>query len=227
MIPCQHVMILRKTLILILFMACGFQSIPALAEPPSNVYAEIESVLSVPEHNCRVSTIERLVDMEGVEDALVQGLEGANGKRCAQLSILLGAVTDLEGLRRCLLSDQECVETGSLSLEIMALAFLERVLAATEQGVDDPFVMAVVDRLYEDPNWRTRYIAARLLSTVEMREKTKAFKALRQDKAWPVLAYTIPASVVDAEHIVAREPPDNRLPSVCEVAAQMLLWAAA
>ncbi len=218
----QHACVVICVFILIPLMACGLQAIPALAGSTSDICAEIESVLSAPEHKRCVRTLERLIEMEGVEDALVQALEGANGKRCTQLSILLVAVMDFEELRRCLLSDRECSESGSLSLEILALAFLERVLAATEQGVDDPFVMAVVDRLYQDPNWRTRYIASRLLSTVEMREDMKAFVALRQDNAWPVQAYTIPASVVDAEHIVACEPPDNRLPSVCEVAAQML-----
>ena len=208
---------------LALTLVCCLSLPEATGSPSADIREAIELALGPTDEEDRARAIARLVQMKGAGQELVHALLDVTGKRRAQLAILLGAVTDKDALPQWLLSDHPFVEAGCLEREILASAYLEKVLIAyavrarkvTPPGRSTPLlqeagdagVLAVVDRIYQDPNWRTRRIAARLLSTVQGSERTPAFQALRQDEAWPVRAHTAPAAVLEKEDIKERSSP--------------------
>ena len=189
---------------------CAFGSV-AFGTPVDEIGAAIEAALRPTDHKSRVRALERLVRIEGVDVELGSALLKAAGKRRVQLAILLGTATDIDALPAWILSDAPAVAPGSLSREILAFAFLEKTVEGAtvrdrqveprggrvKRGAREQRqrILAVVDGICQDPNWRTRSIAACLLSTIDAYQETPAFQMLRQDRAWPVRAHTAPVAV--------------------------------
>jgi hypothetical protein len=222
---------------LLLSAVCCSFGIAAFGAPVDEIGAAIETALRPTDDKRRVRALERLVRIEGVDVELGSALLKAAGKRRVQLAILLGTATDIDALPAWILSDDPAVAPGSLSREILASAFLEKILVGAtvcdrkveprggrvKRGAREQRqrILAVVDGICQDPNWRTRRVAARLLSTIDAYEETPAFQVLRQDRAWPVRAHTAPVAV--SEEPIKDGGRPTKLPmNACAEAARSL-----
>ncbi|MBT3194127.1 MAG: hypothetical protein HN341_16405 [Verrucomicrobia bacterium] len=193
---------------------CALVLASAPAEPITRLASDVGVALSAVNQKRRVRAIERVRNAEGSVRLLTRELREGSPLRRAKLAAILGCVADTVTLSGLLLQP-DLVAESSLAREVLATAFLEKLLAALEghapasdSAVEDQHVLAVVDACYTDPNWRIRQIAARLLRAIDSTNPTPAFIALAEDSAWPVQSHIVRTPVPSPEKLEVDAPQE-------------------
>jgi hypothetical protein len=191
-----------------LLVACCLLPAVTVANPVTDIVDTLQIAMNTTNRQVLMHAVVKLMHDEGSAKQVLSALRGASGKQRAKLAVLAGATLDMKALAELLTSTGGLVQEGSLERDILASAFLDRLLPVAD-GSDAPpmrpeerfaldghsprgtLALTVADVLCKDPNWRNRRIAARTLNSVKTDTMRPSHRVLLQDPAWPVREYAL------------------------------------